>query len=324
MRYDIAVVGNDEAAFEILCVAGIAGQRSIGILPEQRHSAWIVSLALRRLVSQLLVDHSRTRQKLFTQSGTPRLLHRLLAAALTAEVMDHIALLEGLGVDVLVGEARLQTRNSVLVTSGMEYRRTLLHAENIVIGSGTRRTAMHRPLGLVPFHHAESLLSGTHLPRQLCLLGGDEFGAGLAALMSLFGVQTKLVASEKDSSVMLELAEAAGVMIRPRATDFGWNPEQLPSSITMDIVDCRRSVGFTEHLGLPGIGVEPDEHGQLWCAANLETWCSGIFGIGEVVGFSADISKHPTDQAQRILNRITHRIRKPHFLRLRTGALSRL
>jgi NAD(P) transhydrogenase len=323
MRYDIAVVGNDEAAFEILCVAGAAGQRSIGILPEQRHSAWIVSLALRRLVSQLLVDHSRTRQKLFTRSGTPRLLHRLLAAAMTAEVMDHITLLEGLGVDVLVGEARLQTRNSVLVTSGTECRRTLLHAENIVIGSGTRRTAMHRPLGLVPFPHAESLLSGTHLPRQLCLLGGDEFGAGLAALMSLFGVETKLVTSEKDASVMLELAEAAGVTIRPRASDFGWSSENALTNGCMDIVDCRRSVGFTEHLGLPGIGIEPDEHGQLWCAANLETWCSGIFGIGEVVGFSSDISKHPTDQAQRILNRITHRIRKPHFLRLHTGTLSR-
>ncbi len=324
MRYDIAVVGNDEAAFEIMCIAGAAGQRSVGILPEQRHSAWMVSLALRRLVEQLLVDRSQTRQKLFARSGTPRLLHRLLATAMTAEVMDHIAMLEGLGVDVLVGESRLQTRNNIAVTSGIECRRTLIQADNIVIGSGTRRTAMHRPLGLVPFHQAESLLSGSHLPKALCLLGGDEFGAGFAALMSLFGVETRLLTGDGDSSAMLELADAAGVTIRHRAADLGWNHDNLRPCNGADVVDCRRAVGFTDHLGLPGIGIEPDEHGQLWCAANLETWCSGIFGIGDVVGFSSDISKHPTDQAHRILNRITHRIRKPHFLRLHTGTHAKL
>ncbi len=324
MRYDIAVVGNDEAALEIMGIAGAAGHRSLGILPEQRHSAWMLSLALRRLVSELLVDRSRNRLKMFAQSGTPRLLHRLLAAAMTAEVMDHVTMLEGLGVDVLIGESRLQTRNTIVVTSGMECRRTLIEADNIVIGCGTRRTAMHRPLGLVPFHQAETLLSGSHLPKALCLLGGDEFGAGFAALMSLFGVETRLLTCDGESSAMLELAEAAGVTIRERATEPGWSQENFWLGSAADVVDCRRAVGFTDHLGLPGVGVEPDEHGQLWCAPSLETWCSGIFGIGEVVGFSSDISRRPTEQAHRILNRITHRIRKPHFLKLHTGTHAKL
>lgn len=323
MRYDIAVIGNDEAAFEILCVAGSAGQRSIGILPEQRHSAWMVSLALRRLVEQLLVDRSHSRQKLFSRSGTPRLLHRLLATAMTAEVMDHAALLERLGVDVLLGEARIQGRNSILITSGIECRRTLVQAENVVIGSGIRRISRHRPLGLIPFHHPESLLSGIRLPRTLWILGGNELGAGIAALMSLFGVDARLLTDAGESCAMLDLADAAGVMIRRRPEELGWTDDSL-FACESTVVDCRRVVGFTDHLGLPNVGVEPDEHGQLWCAANLETWCSGIFGIGSVVGFSADISNHPTEQAERILNRITHRIRPPHFVRLRAGNVARV
>ena len=122
---------------------------------------------------------------------------------------------------------------------------------------------------------------------------------------------------------MLELASAAGVSIGTCLTDIGCGDESSLFKGVADIVDCRRAVGFTEHLGLSSVGIETDEHGQLWCASNLETWSTGIFGIGDVVGFSSDVSKHPTDQAQRILNRITHRIRQPHFLRLRAGTLAK-
>jgi NAD(P) transhydrogenase len=247
----------------------------------------------------------------------------LLAAAMTTEIMDHISLLERLGVDVLLGEARFQGKNSVIVTSGLDCRRTLVHADNIVIGSGVRRAAMHRPLGLVPFLQPETLLTGSRFPKTLCLLGGDELGAGLAALLSLFGVETRLLSSEGRTSAMLELASAAGVSIGTCLTDIGCGDESSLFKGVADIVDCRRAVGFTEHLGLSSVGIETDEHGQLWCASNLETWSTGIFGIGDVVGFSSDVSKHPTDQAQRILNRITHRIRQPHFLRLRAGTFAK-
>ena len=155
MRYDIAVIGNDEAAFEMLCVAASSGQRAIGVLPEQRHSSWMVSQAIRRLVGQLLVDRSRSRQRQLSRSGSPGLLRRLIASALTAETQEHVALLEGLGVDVLLGEARLENRNTVVVSSGSACCRTAIQARNTVIGMGVRRTAMHRPLGLVPFHRPD-------------------------------------------------------------------------------------------------------------------------------------------------------------------------
>jgi len=320
MHYDIAILGNDEAAMEMACAARGAGQRVAMAVPEQRHSSWMMEQALRRLVTELSVDCTAIRRSLLRRIGKPHLLRRLLAGAINAETSEAIELLERLGVDVVPGESRFVSRNSLVVTSGMSCKRTIMSATNIVIGTGVRRAAIHRSLGLLPFRRVESVLEGCHLPDSLIVLGGEAFGAGLASLFSLFGVQTSLLAPEKDDCDLLELAEDTGVQIVRHSSELGLTSEELVSPDDQQIVDCRRTVGFTEHLGLPTIGIEPDEHGQLWCAANLETWCSGVFGIGSVVGFSADTADHPTIQAERVLNRIQHRIRRPHFLRSRIEA----
>ena len=324
MRYDIAILGNDEAALEMACVASGAGQRVIMALPEQRHSSWMMEQALRRLVTELSVDYSTVRRSSFRSYGTPRLLQRLLAAAITAETSESIELLERLGVDVLSGESRFLTRNSITVTTGTICRRSIVNAANIVIGTGVRRTGAHRPLGLLPFRRVETVLEGRSLPESLILLGGEDFGAGFAALVSLFGVQTSLLARETDAGDMLDLADAAGVQIAYHPSELGLTSDGPESLADLQVVDCRRTTGFTEHLELPTIGIEPDEQGQLWCAANLETWCHGVFGIGSVVGFSADAIDHPSVQAERVMNRIQHRIRRPQFLRCRSGTLSSL
>ena len=321
MRYDIAIFGNDEAALEMACVASNAGQRVAMALPEQRHSSWMIEQALRRIVTELSVEFTDVRRALLRRCGTPRLLQKLLGGAINAETSEAIALFERLGVDVVPGESRFLTRNSFSVTSGMSCIRTLVCATNIVIGTGVRRTAVHRPLGLLPFRRAESVFEGPCLPESLVVLGGEDFGAGFASLLSLFGVHTSLLARENSDGDLLELAEDAGVQIFYHPSALGLSNEGSISPDNQQIVDCRRTVGFTEHLDLPAIGVEPDEHGRLWCAGNLETWCPGVFGIGSVIGFSADAADHPTVQAERVLNRVQHRLPKPHFLRSRVGAL---
>ncbi len=319
MRYDIAIIGNDEAAIEMACIASGAGQRVALALPEQRHSSWMMEQSLRRLVTELSVDYTAGRRSLLRRSGTPRLLQRLLASAINSETSEAIELLERLGVDIFPGESRFVNRNSIAVTSGISCQRILLNATNTVIGTGVRRAAVHRPLGLLPFRRVESFLEGRCLPESLIVLGGEDFGAGFSSLLSLFGVHTSLLAHENSDCDLLELAEDAGVQIIHHLSELGLTGDEPVSHDDRQIVDCRETLGFTEHLGLPAIGIEPDEHGQLWCAANLETWCSGVFGIGAVVGFSADAADHPTVQAERVLNRIQHRIRRPHFLRTRLG-----
>lgn len=312
MSYDIAVIGNDEAAFEMSCLAAGSGKRTLAVLPETQHSEWLVAQALRRLISTLLVDHSTQRQQMFARKATPRLLHALITRAVAHEVRTQISSLETLGVDVVTGEAHFCSARTLAV-AGAEA--DVLRAGHIVIGTGVRRTAMHRPLGLRPFHRPETLLTGRHLPGSVCIVGGNDFGTGLGALISLFGVQTRIVARRDNTSVMLELASAAGVHIGHHPADVGLShldcQDPEPGSA---IVDCRRSIGFTDRLNLYVINVEPDENGKLWCASNFETWCTGVFGIGDVVGFSPDTKLHPTVQAERIMNRILHSVPRPHLL----------
>lgn len=316
MRYDLAVIGNDEAAFEMTSIAAAAQLRTVAILPESRHSAWITAQALRQLVGELLVDNSSTRRLMLRRSGTPRLLQRLLARTLAAVINEQINSLETQGVDVVLGEARFRSPSEIDVSTGINFGRTTVNASNVVIGTGVRQTSMHRPLGLIPFQQLESLFTSVQLPATLCIVGGGELGVGLAALFSLFGVQTRLLTREDDSCAFLEMAESAGVEVDFLPSNLELTRHVFRSSESVGVVDCRRTIGFTESLCLGTLGVSADENGQLWCTTGFETWCSGIFGIGDVVGFAPDADITPRRQAERVLNRLTHRIRRPHYLRI--------
>lgn len=318
MRYDIAVIGNDESAFEMLSLAACSGKRTLAILPESRHSSWLVAQAIRRLVSNLLVDHTPTRSRRFVQTGTPRLVHALIARSIVKELNDHIGRLKDQCVDVLLGEARFVSPQKLEVFDSAANQLTTVEALNVVLGTGVRRAPMHRPGTAKPFFGPQSLLSGRSLPSSVCVIGGGYFGAGLAALASLFGVKTGHVARNDQASVMLELASAAGVKIGTHPSELGIpqiGSGQRRTSSKMLVIDCRRSIGFTDHLNLESIDVEPDENGQLWCASNFETWCSGVFGVGDVVGFSPDTSLHPSLQAERVLNQTRQTAKRPHVLK---------
>jgi NAD(P) transhydrogenase len=315
MSYDIAVIGNDEAAFEMLHLAAASKRKTLAILPETNHSAWFLGHALQRLVTNLLVDQTPQRKQMFKKTGTPRLLQSLLSRAIVKEIADQTQLLESVGVDVMLGETRFLGQRDLAVSLGVTCSREIIQARHIVIGTGIRRTAMHRPLGLMPFHRPESLFAGQRLPETVCVAGGGEFGAGLSALMSLFGVEVRHIAREDNTSTMLELALTSGVIIGYTPTDVGLPHIGSPDSDQRAIVvDCRRSAGFTDHLSLDAINVEADENGKLWCGSGFETWCGGVFGIGEVVGFSSDTALKPTLQAERIMSRITDIIPRPHLL----------
>lgn len=314
MTYDIAVIGNDEAAFEMLNLAAGSGLKCVALLPQVRHSSWLVSQALRRLVSDLLVDRTRQRRHIFARVGRPALLKSLLLRSVAAEMEEHIQMLETIGVDVVMGEASVAGKPSGNGLLQINCEARSIDARFVAVCTGVRRAAMHQAGGVNRFHDPTWLLSGRRMPKSVAVIGGGEFGAGLAALTSLFGVDTRLVARQDKSSVMLELAASAGVQSGQHPADVGLN-SRLDSVDAEDVVDCRRSIGFTEHLNLNALSVEPDENGQLWCAGNLETWYPGVFGAGSVVGFSPDSTLQSTIQAERIMSRILHKTPRPHMLR---------
>lgn len=317
MRYDIAVIGNDEAAFEMLSLAAESGKRTAAVLPESSHSAWLVGIALRRLVSDLLVDRSSSRRRLLARTGSPGLLRRLVQGAIARETDDLHSMLQRLNVHIRMGQPEFVDRHSLSIVDGRTGDRSTLHAQNFVIGTGTRLTAMYRPPGLTAMKCPETLFEGSVLPKSICLLGGDSFGCGMAALFSLFGVRSRHIARDSQDPVMLDLARAAGVEIAFHPSELA--PTQSRGVLTnahADVVDCRRAIGFTDRLNLPALDVEADENGQLWCSSGLETWCPGVFGIGDVVGFSADSTLHPSVQAEQIMRRIRRQLPGPHYTEL--------
>ena len=315
MKYELAVIGNDEAAFEMLNLAAVSGRRSVAVIPDIRHSGWLVSQALRRLNSDLLVDRTVPRRNVFARAARPRLLQSLLTRSIASELREHIGMLQSLGVDVRIGEARIDAPADHDGALSVYCQSARLVADHVVIATGVRRTALPATSGIERNRDPEWLLAGRRLPRSVSFLGGGDLSAGLAGLLSLFGVETGLIVREENDSVMHELAASAGVEIIHKSTETTSSSEKPGRRPAVDtIVDCRRIVGFTDHLNLKSVNVEPDENGQLWCAGNLETWCPGLFGAGAVVGFSPDSTLPSTVQAERIMGRISRRIPRPHIL----------
>lgn len=315
MRYDIAVIGNDQAAFETLSLAACAGKSTLAVLPEMRHSSWIIGQALRRLVSGLLVDRTSSRDDLLRSRATPRLLRSLMSRSVVRELADLTGSLQRQGAEVMFGEPRFASANELAVFSSQRCEPLMVSAENVVVGTGVCRGPMNRPASARPFYGPEQLLAATSLPGALCIVGGGHFGAGLAALVSLFGVDTRHVTREESGSAVLELTTQAGVIVGRHPSEVGLSlaDNGVPRA-ARDVVDCRRCTGFTRHLGLDAISVEPDENGQLWCASSFETWCAGVFGVGDVVGFAPETALQPASQAQRVLNRIQGELPRPRML----------
>ncbi len=47
-------------------------------------------------------------------------------------------------------------------------------------------------------------------------------------------------------------------------------------------------VGNTSGLNLSAAGLQADDSGRIWCNGNFETWTTGVYAIGSVVGFAQE------------------------------------
>jgi pyruvate/2-oxoglutarate dehydrogenase complex dihydrolipoamide dehydrogenase (E3) component len=298
MRYDLAVIGNDESAFAMANAAARDGLRVLLTIPEHRHSSWICAQAMHRVVTNMLAEGFRVHERLHRRTATPGLLLRLLRSAIADEVSDLAAHCERLAVDVVFGESWIVESGCLAVHSQTSGAITLYESRAIVIATGIRWASSHSPFGVLPGRGPESLLSGSRLPSHVTVLGGQEFGLGLASLLSQLGVASTVVGDIDRDDVSFELALSSGVSIV--------NEESADDCLPMEsqghtMIDCQRAIGLTAHLSLRTIGVEPDENGRLWCDENLQTWGRGVYGIGDAVGFSTRCGFPLIEQASSIL-----------------------
>ena len=298
----LTILGNDQPTVQLSLAAVRRGIAVRCIYPEVRHSGWLIGQALRRLLLRLMADSPASRRSSGISGGGMPLLRALLRRALADEVLDQRAQLTAAGVTVLFSEAAFRRASQLSVYSSQRTQPATLDFSCCVITSGVRHLLPDSDRDRSVFD-TERLFEQAHQPSELCVLGSDEVALGVAALFSLFGSRVELTAETELPEVMAELAEHSGVTIRSESAVAPFAvPRPVPSQQT--ILDCRRTVGFTEHLNLPSIGVETDDTGRLWCSNRLETWCQNVFGAGAVVGFTAAGFTGTSAQTETILQQV--------------------
>lgn len=322
MRYDLLVLGNDDAALDTARIAAENGLKVLSVMPRQRHSATLLARSLQRTTRELAADFPVHCREKFRQAASPGLLQRLLTRSIHAEISEQLATLRSAGVHTLRGEASFIAPGWIRVDRGPEQTDAVLNTTHTVVAVGVRRTLLSLSLVRCGVHGPQHLLQMPALPESVVVAGGDDFGSSLAAFCSTVGIRTDLVTRPADSSAALELALEQGVRLvdRPDSRllpDVFSTPATTPCHKLPPIFDCRRAIGFTGHLRLDTLGIQTDENGLLWCSSSLETWCPGVFGAGEVVGFSPENFRDTTQQATRILEAATRKGPAPWRLRSR-------
>lgn len=296
MQYDLAILGNDEAAFETALAANARGLKTLVIVSDQAVSAWQKSRALQHLAQELMANHRGASGPAHCQSFTAK-----FPSYLQTELQEFNTSLRSAGIDVLNARPEFESARALRLTFHDFSRPVVINARNIIVATGVQRTAF-------PFcdcrdqkDAADAVLSSARLLRHARVIGGGDFGAALSACLQLSGVATQLISRAHHDSATLELASSCGVQVADHPCDFQTDDTMASEQ---HIVDCRGRRGLTQGLNLSTIGVEADEHGQLWCGRYFETWCRGVYGVGDVVGFSPDSTISVATQAELIIDRI--------------------
>ena len=306
MQYDLLVLGNDDTAFETARLAACNGLKVLTVMPRQRHSATLLARSLQRTTLELAADFPKHCRNKFREAASPALLQRLLTRSIHAEVAEQLAELRSVGVHTLRGEPSFLASGWVRVDRGPGQTDAVFSTRHTVVAVGVRRTLLSLSLVRLGVHGPQHLLQLPTIPESVIVAGGDDFGNALAAFCSTVGIRTELVTRPAFNSAALELALDSGVQLVERPDqrllpDVFNSPAPSCCDSLPPILDCRRAIGFTGHLRLDTLGIQTDENGLLWCSSSLETWCPGVFGAGEVVGFSPENFHDATQQAARIL-----------------------
>lgn len=292
--------------------------------------AFLRSAALRRLGGSMEGLGAGPATAAASAGGPGRARPELAAAVrrrdLVAECRDdseHVSDLEGLGVEVVRGQARLtHARGAHVGLEGGGERR--LDAERIVIATGSR-PVMPPIDGIdgVAVWTSDDALSANDQPRSVVVLGGGPVGCELAEMYApwlesvvLVEHDDRLLANEDEEVsryVAAHLrrigvdvrtgtrAEAVATASAPTATERdrhhpAGGRRSRPVEVRLsdgEVVTCERLVVATgrnpdyEGLGLEVLGLSPGDSGALEVDEHCEVrGAPGVFALGDANGLA--------------------------------------
>jgi NAD(P) transhydrogenase len=204
------------------------------------------------------------------------------------------------GIELIRGEARLETDGSVLVRNE---KQRVLRGEVVLIATGSRP---FRP-ETVPFddpdvEDSESILELDRIPGSLVVVGGGPVGCEYASIYAALGVDVVLVdAGERllpfmDAEISGLLAKAFAavgmrlVLGRGVATIARQEGKLVVTLADGEILRPEKVLfaagraGNTEGLGLDEAGIKRDARGRIVVDDRYRTSAEGVYAAGDVIG----------------------------------------
>ncbi|MDQ4027240.1 MAG: FAD-dependent oxidoreductase, partial [Actinomycetota bacterium] len=241
---------------------------------------------------RLQLDPQATVERLRSRTGE-------VVRTMTESVRRNI---ERHGIELIHGNARLQSQHSVLVRSG-EGPDRVLDADVILIATGSR--PFHPPG--VPFddpyvYDSETIMAVDHPLYQTVVVGGGAVGCEYASIFTALGVQVTVIdqADRLLPFLDFELSDQLAQSFRKTgmrvildagrasvARDSEGLKVELPDGETMrpgEVLFAAGRVGNTEGLGLDEVGVELDARKRIVVDASFRTSVDRIYAAGDVIG----------------------------------------
>jgi NAD(P) transhydrogenase len=322
-RYDLIVIGSGPAGQRAAVQAAKLG-RSVAVIERRRevggvciNTGTIPSKTLREAV----LDLSGTRQHvLYGDAFPPRrvTVQDLLKRATTVMMRERDvvrAQLERNGVDLLEGDGSFEGPHQLRVSG--EVAGEVLEAEFIVIAVGTRAGL---PPGIDADHEgvltSDDVMSLTHLPRSLAVVGAGVIGIEYATLFAALGIEVTLLDMRDTLLEMVdrEIVEALTHQARDMGVTLrlGEKVERIEHSAgrqRVSLASGKRIVaemvlisagrqGATETLALDRAGLSADARGRITVNEHYQTAQPHIYAVGDVIGFPA-LASTSSEQGRR-------------------------
>ncbi len=230
------------------------------------------------------------------QVSIKSIMDRVRSVIKEIEPHDSKERFEALGVDVVFGNGRVSSQNSLIV-DGKEYT-----TKRIVIATGS--TAAVRPItGLdqVPFYTNETIFDLDYLPKNLVVLGGGPIGLELGQGFSNLGSDVSII--DRSTSLFSKDEPEVAPILEKVLTEDGVNLylkseilEVTNNEVIITQYGKEKIIPFdtllvslgrvpnTSNLGLEDVGVKLDKKGFIITDKKLRTNVKSIYACGDVTG----------------------------------------
>jgi NAD(P) transhydrogenase len=321
-HFDLCVVGSGPGGQKAAIQAAKLGKR-VCVVERMEvvggvaiNTGTIPSKALREAVISL----TRGRDPLLArrdESGREITIERLMSSCQRVIQIERSIVLGQLGrngVELVSGHARFVGPGTVAVAGRAEEK--TITADKFIVAPGTNPA---RP-GHVPFDEeyvitSDELLTLTHLPESMIVVGGGVIGTEYASIFAELGIRVTLVEGRGRLLDFIdeEIGEALQFHLREKGLTLrlGEKVERIEKVdapegrrcaggcvaravlesgkvLTADcLLYCVGRQGATETLGLDRVGLTTDSRGRIPVDESYRTANPDIYAVGDVIGFPA-------------------------------------